>query len=92
MMNKLDDVQALMAANIAKIQELIAQKEEDDDMKETGKCIVKVFAIIGVIVAIAAAAYGIYRFFVPDYLDDFDDDFDDDLDDDLFEDEEEKTE
>ena len=43
--------------------------------------------MIGIVVAIAAAAYGIYRFFTPDYLDDFEDDFDDDFDDDFFEDE-----
>ena len=45
------------------------------------------FAIIGVLVAVAAAAYGIYRFFTPDYLDDFDDEYDDEFDDDFFEDE-----
>ena len=46
-----------------------------------------IFAIIGVLVAVAAAAYGIYRFFTPDYLDDFDDEYDDEFDDDFFEDE-----
>ena len=39
--------------------------------------------------AIAAAVYGICRFFTPDYLDDFEDDYDDEFDDDFFEDEEE---
>ena len=39
------------------------------------------------LVAVAAAAYGIYRFFTPDYLDDFDDEYDDEFDDDFFEDE-----
>ena len=38
--------------------------------------------------AVAAAVYGIYRFFAPDYLEDFEDDFEDDFDDDFFEDEE----
>ncbi len=44
------------------------------------------------IVAVAAAIYGMYRYFTPDYLDDFDDDFDDDEfeDDDFFEDDEDK--
>ena len=42
--------------------------------------------MIGVIAAIAAAAYGIYRFFAPDYLDDFEDDFDDLDEDDFFDD------
>ena len=39
---------------------------------------------LGVLVAVAAAAYGIYRFFTPDYLDDFDDEYDDEFDDDFF--------
>ena len=47
-----------------------------------------IFAVIGIIVAVAAAAYGIYRFFTPDYLDDFEDDFEDGFEDDFFEDEE----
>ena len=40
-----------------------------------------VFAVIGIVVAVAAAIYGIYRFFTPDYLEEFEDDFDDDFDD-----------
>ena len=40
------------------------------------------------VVAIAAIAYAMYRYFKPDYLEDFEDDFDDDFDDDFFEDEE----
>ena len=43
-----------------------------------------IFAVIGAIVAIAAAIYGAYRFFTPDYLDDFEDDFEDEFDDDFF--------
>ena len=47
---------------------------------------------IGIVVVVAAAAYGLYRFFAPDYLEDFEDDFDDDFEDDFFDedDEEEK--
>ncbi len=37
---------------------------------------IKVFAIIGVIAAVAGAAYALYRYFKPDYLEDFEDDFD----------------
>ena len=37
--------------------------------------------------AVAAIAYGIYRFFTPDYLEDFEDDFDEDFEDDFFDDE-----
>ena len=42
--------------------------------------------------AVAAIAYGVYRFFTPDYLEDFEDDFDDDFDDDFFEDESDEKE
>ena len=53
-----------------------------------------VLGIICGIAAVAAIAYGIYRFLTPDYFDDYDDDddFDEDFDDDFeddFEDEEE---
>lgn len=47
-------------------------------------------AIFGAVAAVAAIAYGVYRFFTPDYLEDFEDDFDDDFDDDFFEDEDEE--
>ena len=45
-----------------------------------------------IIAAVAAAVYGVYRFFTPDYLEDFEDDFEDDYDDDFFEDEEDEEE
>ena len=38
-----------------------------------------------VAVVIAAAAYAIYRFFAPDYLEDFEDELEDEFDDDFFE-------
>ena len=41
---------------------------------------------------LAAAVYGIYRFFAPDYLEDFEDDFEDDFDDDFFDDDDEEEE
>lgn len=49
----------------------------------------KLFAVIGVIAAVAGIAYAVYRYFSKDYEDEFLDDFDDDEDedeDDLFED------
>lgn len=70
----------------AKIQEIM--KKEDPQQKATRR-IIWVFAIIGVITAVAGIAYAVYRYFTPDYLDDFDD-FDDDFDDDFFDDEEEE--
>ena len=69
--------------NMTRLNELLNKKEE----KKTSK-VVWVFASIGIVVAVAAAAYGIYRFFAPDYYDDFEDDFADDFEDDFFEDEE----
>ena len=47
----------------------------------------KISSIVWGIVLIAAAIYGIYRFFAPDYLDDFEDELEDDFDEDFFEDE-----
>lgn len=58
------------------------QKEEE---KKTSALVI-VFAILGVVVAVAAVAYLVYRYFEPDYLEDFEDDFDDDFDDEFFED------
>lgn len=58
-------------------------------VKEEKKCnpIVVALVILGVIVLVAAAVYGIYRFFKPDYLEDFEDDeFEDEFEDDFFED------
>ena len=82
-MKKIDE---LIASN-AKLAELLGKKEEPE--KKCGHVLVWVLAIIGAVAAIAAIAYGVYRYLNPDYLDDFDfDDFDEDYDDD-FEDEEE---
>ncbi len=74
----------------AKINELLGKKEEK-------KCnvLLWVFAIIGVVAAIAGVAYLLYRHFGPDYLEDFEDDFEDDFldeeedEDDFYEDESE---
>lgn len=38
---------------------------------------IKIFAVIGVIVAVAGIAYALYRYFKPDYLEDYEDDFED---------------
>ena len=60
--------------NSTKLNEFLHRKEEEEKKKT---CILWILAI----------AYGVYRFFTPDYLEDFEDDFDDDFDDDFFEDE-----
>ena len=43
----------------------------------------KIFAIIGVIVAVAGAVIALYRYFKPDYLEDYEDDFEDEFEDDF---------
>ena len=90
-MKKIDE---LIASN-AKLAELLGRKEEAPE-KKCCKAIVWVLAIIGAVAAIAAIAYGVYRYLNPDYLDDFDfddfededfeEDYDDDLEDDIVED------
>ena len=80
--SKMED---LMKAS--RLNELLHKKEEEEKKKN---CILWVLAIFGAVAAVAAIAYGVYRFFTPDYLEDFEDDFDDDFDDDFFEDEDEE--
>ena len=90
MMNKFDfmgkDAVSKMEdlMNVSRLNELLHKKEEEEKKKN---CILWVLAIFGAVAAVAAIAYGVYRFFTPDYLEDFEDDFDDDFDDDFFEDE-----
>lgn len=84
-MNKMEEL-----INMSKLNEILNKKEPEVEEKKSSK-VVWVFAIIGIIVAVAAAIYGIYRFFAPDYLDDFEDEFEDDFEDDFFEDDDEET-
>ena len=88
-MNKVEELLKESKINdvlgVAKLNELLKKEEQ----KKPSKAVI-IFAVIGVIVAITAAAYGIYRFFTPDYLDDFEDDFDDEFEDDFFEDDDEE--
>ena len=62
----------------------ILRKRDDDKIKKTSLWIL---AIVGTVAAIAAIAYGVYRYFAPDYLEDFEEDFEDDFEDDYFEEE-----
>ena len=72
--------------HMSRVEELIAEtklkdllnKKEEEKQKNT---IIWILAIIGLVVTIGAIAYGIYKFFTPDYLEDFEDEFDDDFDD-----------
>ena len=77
-MNKLEDL-----VSAAKLNDLLHKKEEE----KAKNTVLWALAIIGAVAAVAAIAYGVYRFFTPDYLEDIEDDFDDDFDDDFFEDE-----
>lgn len=63
----------------------ILRKRDDDKIKKT---ILWILAIVGAVAAIAVIAYGVYRYFAPDYLEDFEEDFEDDFEDDYFEEEE----
>ena len=76
-MNKMEDL-----INMTKLNELLNKKEEVEE-KKTSK-------VVWIFAAVAAAIYGIYRFFTPDYLEDFEDDFEDDFDDDFFEDDDDE--
>jgi len=71
-MSKLDNMM-----DMAKWKGLCCKKEE----KKEGNVLVKIFAIVGVLAAVAGIAYLIYRHFSPNYLEDFEDDFEDDFDD-----------
>lgn len=77
-----------------KIEEMITtsklssllKKNEEEKAKRT---ILWVLAIIGTVVAVAAIAYAVYRFFSPDFLEDFEDEFDEDFEADFFDSEDE---
>lgn len=57
--------------------------------EEKKKRILIILSIIAAVLAVAAIAIAVYRFFAPDYLEDFEDDLDEDFED-YFEDESEK--
>ena len=61
-----------------KLNELLHKQEEEQKKSK----VLWICAIAGAVVAVAAIAYGVYRFFTPDYLEDFEDDFEDDFEED----------
>ena len=79
-MNKIEDM-----ISATKLNEILHKRDED----KIKKTVLWVLAIVGAVVAIAAIAYAVYRFFTPDYLEDFDEDFEDDFEEDYFEEEDE---
>ena len=83
-MNKLEELLAT-----SKLKDILHKSGIEVKKEKKSNPVVIVFAVIGVVLAIAAIAYAVYRYFTPDYLDDFEDDFeDDDFDDDFTEHEE----
>ena len=77
--------------DMAKLNELLGKKEEK---KNKSNVLVWVFAIIGIVVAVCAIGYAVYRYLTPDYLEDFDEEFEDEFEDedeeeDIYEDESE---
>ena len=74
-MSKLDEILEIVRSNAMR-------KEEKKSCP-----IVWILAIVGAVVAVAAIAYAVYRYFQGEVVEDFDDDFDEDFDDDFFEDE-----
>ena len=76
-MNKLDEILEIVKGNAAK-------KEEKKNCP-----VVWILAIVGAVVAVAAIAYAVYRYFNAEVAEEeLEDDFDEDFDDDFFEDEE----
>ena len=82
-MNKLEELLAT-----TKLKEILHKSGIEVKKEKKSNPVVIVLAVVGVVLAMAAIAYAVYRYFTPDYLDDFEDDFeDDDFDDDFSEDE-----
>ena len=83
-MNRVEEMMDLMKAHdLRELKEFFNKKEEEQKKNNT---LVWVFAIIGIVAAVAGIAFAVYRFFAPDYLEDFDpDDYSDDFDDDYIE-------
>lgn len=78
-MNRIEEM-----VSATKLHEML-HKKEDDKVK---RIVLWTLAIIGAVAAVAAIAYGVYRFFAPDYLEDFEEEFEDDFEDDYFDEEE----
>ncbi len=74
-MNKLDEILEIVRSNAMR-------KEEKKSCP-----VVWILAVIGAVVAVAAVAYAVYRYFQGEVTEDLEEDFDEDFDDDFFEDE-----
>lgn len=72
----------------SKLFEYIKNAPVEVEEKPVEECkgkntLLKVFAVVGVVAAVAGAAYALYRYFKPDFLEDYEEDFDDDYEDDF---------
>lgn len=76
------------AHDIKELRDYFNKREAEEKRNNT---LLWIFAAIGAVVAVAAIAYAVYRYFTPDYLEDFDDEFEDDDFDDEFEDDEDEA-
>ena len=74
-------IEELLSA--VKINELLHPSKERETKKQNNPYIVAL-VIVGAIALVAAIAYAVYYFFVPNKLVDFEDDFDDVYGDELF--------
>lgn len=78
-MDRVDDI-----LTATKINDILHRNEVQKKKKKNVVGIV--LAVVGGVAVLAAAAYGVYRYFTPDYLDEFEDEFEeDDFDDDFAE-------
>lgn len=59
--------------NIAKLNSLL-NKQDEECKCDKKKTVCTILAIVGAIVLVAVIAYGIYKYFKPDYLEEFEDD------------------
>ena len=82
--SKVEELMDFVKNHDIKEMKSLLNKQEEEKSKNV---LLWVFAAIGVVVAVAAIAYAVYRYMTPDYLEDFEDDFDDDFEDAFFEDE-----
>lgn len=64
----------------SKLAECLGGEAEIQESHKTRNKWLKIFAIVGVIAVVAGAAYALYRYFKPDYLEDYEDDYEDDYD------------
>lgn len=70
-----DRLEEIIAAS--RLNELLVKKEQE----QTKNKVVCALAIVGVVAAVAAVAYGVYCFLTPDY---FEDEFEDEFEEDFF--------